>query len=156
MERRALATRAKVEAVNAANEHANKLYAELVKIFEPLVGQKILKADGTLLAKVQALLPEFPCTPSLMVYNVSDYSLAWTVKTNAMVGDSSCLYHETTVYIGELSNGNTLAKITPPQEHPTGYKAEDVEELRAKVKAAKERYENLKSKLFPFGEFFDN
>jgi len=143
---------AKVAAVNRANEYAARLYAALVEKFGPLVGQKILKADGTLLAKYAGLVPDLPCSPDLHVYrHSSDYSLAWTVKT--WIGLShSCMYHEVTVYVGDL-RGATLDKMTVhPFTGRTDYSVEEITAKRLSAESAKRVADELRSDLYPFGE----
>ena len=147
---------ARVAAVNRANGAAHQLYADLVKIFEPLVGVKLEKVDGTLRKEFAKLLPEFPYSHALHVYrHTSNYSLAWVVKTCEQTNPSGvghAYYHETVVYIGDMSNG-VLTKISPNG----GWK---VDYTVAEVKAARERYEqanraadDARSALHPFGEY---
>jgi hypothetical protein len=143
---------AKVAAVNRANEYATRLYAALVEQFTPLVGQKILKADGTLLAKYAGLVPNLPCTPDLHVYRqTNDYSLAWTVKTCEST-DHSCMYHEVTIYVGYLK-GATLENMIPtPFTGRTDFSAEEIIGKRAAYESAKRVADELRNDLYPFGE----
>src|SRR5277367_5628074 len=92
-----------VSATNEANAYANQLHPKLVEIFRPFVGLPILKADGTLLAKVAKLLPEFPSLPKLHTYkHITTYRLSWVVKT-CVVGEKgdygAAHYHESNVYV---------------------------------------------------------
>ncbi len=143
---------AQVEAVNAANKVAGVLYEKLVPIFTPFVGQKIEKVDGTLLAKIVKLLPDFNRSPSLTVYKLrSDYSLAWVAKT--CVNSGGCAhYYETTSYIGEMRDG-VLVKIGDPCIRRTDYTAEEVTEKRQIYKAAQEAADKAKGDLYPFMEY---
>jgi len=146
----------KVEAVNRANKYMNELAVKLVAFFGPLVGKEILKADGSLLAKYAKQLSEvvtFPNTVDLLVYrNPSRYTLSWVVKTcQPIEGECGCLYHEVTLYVGDL-DGQTLKALLPFTPQKTDYSAEKVEALRGEVKKAKDKYENLKRGLFPFEE----
>lgn len=149
---------AKVAAVNAANKLAVELYPKLREVFEPFVGQKIEKADGTLLAKIAKLMPEFPCTPGLHVYKYgSDYSLAWCVKTcessSGRTGDYQIAnYHETMVYVGNIKNG-VLVDFYKAPELRTDYTVEAVEAAREAYKKAKQAADDAQSKLHPFGEY---
>jgi hypothetical protein len=146
--------KARVRAVNAANLYAAELYKKLVAVFEPFVGQKILKADGTLLAKIEPLVKalNLPNTPKLSVYrHSSDYSLAWTVKTSEWTQEYT-VYHEVVVYIGDLGL-QTLKGITPPYDHAFNYTAEDVAAKRKAYEAAKKVMEDARSELYPFGEY---
>lgn len=144
---------AKVAAVNRANEYATRLYAALVEQFAPLVGQKILKADGTLLAKYAGLVPNLPCTPDLHVYrHSSDYSLAWTVKTCEFMPPNGCMYHEVTVYVGDL-RGQTLEKMAiHPFAGRTDFSVEEITGKRAAYESAKRVADELRNDLYPFGE----
>lgn len=127
-------------------------YQRLIPMFSPLVGQKILKADGSLLKKWQDALPTFEYSNELHVYrHTSNYSLAWTVKTCEFMPPGSCMYHETTVYIGELK-GQTLEKLSRPFEARDDYTVEEIENKRAEFEAAKKAMEAARSKLYPFGE----
>lgn len=148
---RAMRLVAKVKAVNRAHEYAHKLYAQLVPIFKPLVGQKILKADGTLLAKYDKLLPELPCFGNLRVYrHKSDYSLGWTISTDETDSPHTCLYYDVTVYIGRLSRG-VLESIEEPFNGRTDYTVEEVDQKRAAYTEAQKVADACKSALHPFG-----
>lgn len=141
-----------VKAGNRSHKAANELYNQLVPIFRPMIGQKITKADGYLLAKVASQLPEFPSTPSLQIFRMtSDYSLAWCVKTNEQNSDYTCVYVETSVYIGKL-DGDKLVEIIPPARFRDDYTAEEIKTNREAYEEAKERAANALSKLYPFGE----
>jgi hypothetical protein len=149
-------TTAKVKAVNAANAYGIELYKQLVPIFTPLVGEKIFKASGGLLAKYEKHLPEFPNTVPLSVYrNMSDYSLAWVVKTCEMVGEYSCLYYEALVYIGGLRNG-VLEDISGPFEGRTDWTVEEVLVKRENLKNAEAIVSAIRSFLHPFGDRYDS
>ena len=145
--------RTRIVAVNRANDYGNKLYRELTNIFRPLVGQKILKADGQLLAKYQPLLPHFPNTPQLHVYrHTSEYSLAWSVKTCEFMPPHSCMYHTVTVYVGDL-RGDKLEKLSVNSfEGRTDFTAEEILTKRADYEAAKRIADNARNSLWPFGE----
>ena len=149
---------ARVRAVNRANEFGRGLFVALTNIFEPLVGQKILKADGTLLEKFKKLLPPLPCTDGLHVYrHSSNYSLAWTVKTCEQIKDThNCVYHEVVVYVGDL-RGQLLEKLVTHQfdekTYRTDYTADEVKAKRAAYDEAKRLADEARSALYPFGEY---
>lgn len=147
------ALKAKVTAVNRAHSYAHQLYAMLTPIFEPLVGEKVFKADGTLTAKCQKLMPELPHGIALHVYkHVSDYSLAWTVKTcESIEGSSACLYYEVTVYVGEMRNG-VLMKLSTPFKGRVDYTPKEIEGKREDLRQAEEALSNARSALWPFAE----
>ena len=142
----------KVQAVNAANAYANGLAPCLAEIFAPLVGQKVTKADGTLLAKVAKLLPKLPNTVALSVHRYeSDYSLAFKVKACAWTEGANC-YHETMVYVVDLRNG-VLTGMCKQYMHRTDYTADEVRAKRAAYEAAKKAADDARSDLHPFGEY---
>ncbi len=149
----------RVRGVNRANDAGNKLYAQLAPIFKPLVGQKILKADGSFLKTVEKLIPKFDWDHKLnVVPNRRDYNLSWEVKT--WEGEPSPIpnhsdigfYHSTYVYIGSMSNG-VLNNLADPPNFKTDYDAKTIAETRVAYKAAQEAADKLKSKLFPFDEY---
>lgn len=144
---------AKVAATNAAHKYAVELYPTLAAIFAPYVNQKILKADGTLLAKIASQLPDEPKTPRLHVYHSSGngYSLVWNVRTTAQDGPDSSTYAEIGLYIGNLTNG-VLASLYPAPELRCDYTADEVAAKREAYKAAKRAADALQSALHPFGE----
>lgn len=148
---------ARVRGVNAAHAYASTLTPLLRERFTPLVGQKVVKNDGTLLAKFAGLLPEFPNGVKLHVYkHVSAYSLAWTVKTcevDVVDGTGHAYYYETVVYVGDLANG----VLTSIERHPctlrTDYTVEDVVKVRKEFEVARKVFEDARSALYPFGEY---
>ena len=144
-------TEAHVRAVNMANAAAIELYPKLAELFRPLVGTKIEKVDGTLLAKIAMTLPEFPCTPALHVYkHTSNYSLAWSVKTCVSI-PGYCVYYEATVYVGNMRNG-VLTELSKPFSARTDYTADEVIQKRDVYEKAKQAADDARSDLFPFGE----
>lgn len=152
-------TQIHVEAVNAANDYANKLRDQLIPQFEPLVGKKILKVGGMLLEKYADIGKGLPYTPSLHVYkNSNDYALSWNVKVCKTAPHENthrsnyCCYHETTVYIGEL-NGHILEKVCPQPNYRTDYTLEEVLANREAYKAAEKAMRDAQAKLHPFGEY---
>jgi len=151
---------ARVRGVNKAHDYANQLYSQLRAVFEPFVGQQIFKVDGTLLAKVKKLVDalNLPCTVSLHVYrHVSDYSLAYTVKTCEVVPTEpgnygTAYYYEITVYVGEIK-GKILTKINKAPNFNTKNRASDVVEARERYKEAKKLADEAHSALYLFGEY---
>lgn len=138
-----------IEATNIGHKRANELYKELVEIFRPLVGQKIQKADGNLLAKVEKLMPKIGYTHKLHVYkNVSRWSLSYVVKACVSYGET-CVYDETTVYIGTV-DGDTLIRISDYEEKRCDYTLEEIQQKRKEHKRIKEQLEKIGAELFPF------
>ncbi|MAG28105.1 hypothetical protein CMI47_21475 [Candidatus Pacearchaeota archaeon] len=151
---------ARIVARNRANEVANQLYAEIIGIFRPLVGQKIVKVDGSLLGKIKDQLPkwDFPDDkfpkPTVMVYKGSStYTLSFTVKTCAQViGEGCCTYEECTVYVCDLDGQNVGERIYDPPNARTDFTADEVNRLREEYKTKKKAADEAHSALHPFGE----
>lgn len=144
---------AKVRAVNRANKEAIDLYNILVPIIAPFVGEKVELKGGGLTAKVKTLLPDFPCTPQLHIHrHISNYSLAWTVKTGELVGTYGWIFHEVTVYVGDLKDG-VLTKIIIPSNRRTDYTEEEVKKNREKLNNVEKAMRAAQSALYPFGEY---
>jgi hypothetical protein len=143
---------AKVKATNNAHRYAMELHNKLAPIFADLVGHKLTKQDGSLMAKFEKLLPEFPCTSALHVYRGrSDYSLYWMVKTCEVV-NGTATYYEIGCYVGELRDG-VLTKICNRPELRTDYTVEEVEANRKAYEEAAKVADEAKGKLYPFGEY---
>lgn len=143
--------RAAVAAVNKANAAAHKLYAQLSERFAPLVGQKILKADGSLMAKFEPLVADLPNSTALSTYRYrSNYSLVYVVKVCEPLPPHGCTYHESSVYVGEL-DGQTLKSIAPPFVGRYDFTEEEITEKRAALTAAEEAVSAAQSALIPFG-----
>jgi hypothetical protein len=146
---------ATVKAYNRAALAGGKLYEMLSEIFKPFVGQQVCKKDGSLLAKISALIPKFGNTPALMIYKHTtplNYSLVWVAKTSEQVqGKEFCVYQEVSVYIGELRDG-VLTALCPPPNLRHDYTVEEVERNRQAVKEAQKTLDDARSKLHPFGD----
>ena len=134
----------KIRAVNSANAHANKIYEELSKFFIKHVGEKILKTDGSLLAKFK--LPDIkPDIPNLRVYlKDCKYNLLWVVTINGF---------ESHVYIGTINTYNVLEKIYPPCNKRSDYTVEEILENRKQYLIAKKAASEALNKLYEFGEY---
>jgi hypothetical protein len=143
----------KVKAFNAAHQFANELYPKLAAVFTPLVGCKVVKVDGSLLAKVASQLPEMPNTHNLMVYpGHSNYSLRWVVKTSEMDSEHTCLYAEAGVYVADIRDG-VVTKIYDAPNLRSDYAVAEIEVKREIYKAAKRAADAAYSALSPFGEY---
>lgn len=155
--------KARVVAMNRCHKAMNELYPLLAVIFAPLVGQKILKADGSLLAKyaahVKPIMDKFNTGNELSVWHASDnrYSLLWNVKVcENMPDDGTCVYEESSLYVGSTNNGmcdsQSLKELHPADVHRTDYTVKEILELRADYETKKEATEDARSALHPFGE----
>jgi hypothetical protein len=152
---------AEIHAVNLANFYGEKLSKLLVEFFTPLVGQKILKKDGSLLEKLIEKLPEFPPIKgnpgqhehaTITTYkDSSKYNLSWYVKVCQPLLPNSCVYRTVCVYVGELDN--CVLKSMYESTWKYDYK---LEEVISKIKAYEEAQslaDNLKIAVHPFDDF---
>lgn len=155
---------AKVKAVNLAHAYANDFYPILREFFAPFVGQKILKADGELLAKRAMNIPAFPAVTgrqgqdqyaTIRVYrNRCNYSLYWTVNVCQPLPSMGCTYYDATVTIGELC-GDTLKELAP-QENLSLRTDYTTSEILAKIEdyeAKRKVMEEARSELYLFSEY---
>jgi hypothetical protein len=144
---------AKVKATNKANAYAMEIYDKLAAVFAPLVGQKIEKADGGLMAKYAKLLPEFISGVPMHVYRYnSNYSLMYVVKTCESIPPHGCTYYEASCYVGEMRDG-VLTKLCNRPQLRTDYTVAEVKANREAYKAAQAIADDAKGKLHPFGEY---
>jgi hypothetical protein len=153
MNDRELTLAAKVKATNKANAYAMEIYDKLAAVFAPLVGQKIEKADGSLLAKVQKLLPEFISGVPMHVYRYnSNYSLMYVVKTCESIPPHTCTYYEASCYVGEMRDG-VLTKLCNRPQLRTDYTVDEIKAARKAYAEAQKLADDAKGKLHPFGEY---
>jgi hypothetical protein len=144
---------AKVEAINSCHKRANELYEELVPIFRPLIGQKMFKNDGSLLAKVEKLLPPMPYGSALQVFFVKGFNrVAFCVKTCVSYDSCSCVYHDVVVYVGFTNEDGILKEIADKDDRKADWTVDGIVNQRAKVKSLKDQYEAEKGLLGSFGE----
>lgn len=149
---------ANIAARNRANTEANRIQAVLIPFFAQYVGQKILKADNSLLAKIK--VPDLGIsTTSLRNYrdSRSNYSLSWEVSANEpdsgdVNGHHTVTYANATAYIGELDNG-VLKNVAEPRQHRTDWTEAEIIAAREELKAAQRKVSEAQSKLGPFGEY---
>ena len=142
----------RVVAVNNAYKYANTLYDFLAEKFLPLVGKKILKADGQLLAKYEVKLPSSMSRATFTTYRISsDYSLVWRVSACEFMPPGGCMYHSVSVYIGSLDS-SILTGISPPPAYRVDYTVDEIVALREAYKIAQNLVDKAKSALYPFGE----
>jgi hypothetical protein len=153
---------AQIAATNKAHSYAQTLKPLLIAAFTPLVGQKIEKADGKLMEKFKKLLPfeylenghQFQKDNGLSVYKVnSNYSLAWVVKACEQLPPTSCVYYETTIYVGDIRGGILTKMFADSNQLRTDYTLEELERNVKAYKDANELMETARSACFPFTDF---
>lgn len=147
---------ARVDAVNRCHTVANQLYAGLIQLLEPFIGQKVKKADGTLLKKVKELINEVEWIKNppqtISIFPNTSYNLVWTVSTYTPF-NGIAYYHNTTICVGTLHNGFLEKLETSSEDFRTDYTVEEIQNLRAKFRDAKQLVQKIENQLYPFGEY---
>jgi hypothetical protein len=157
----ATALDAKVAACNKANARALSLWDTMANFFVPYVGTKILKADGTLLAKIAGKMPAINSHGVHQIYRLfSNYSLCWVVRTcetspDRWGTDGIGNYWETKVSVGDLEGDKlkALASKPNPLYYRTDWTAAEIEAARAEWKMLDKMARDARDKFSLFGEF---
>jgi hypothetical protein len=147
---------AKVQAQNTAAFIANELYPVFRAIFEPMVGKKVLKADGTLLAKVEEQLPKIQNISGVHVYRQSTqqnlyWSLCWAVKVSCTVKNSPfCVYQETFIPVGALDDGVLVELFDETDKKRDDYDVNEIRQLQEVYRVKMEEARQAERALNPF------
>jgi hypothetical protein len=163
---------ARVRAHNRVNKRALELHGELVEIFRPFIGKKVLTNSGF----VAKLRPQIDAIRDRegssheggfqLYYNGGRYSLVFTLKAwepykGEQYGGS---YAEASIYVGEFGNQTSQNPEGLPQDHlasvretppdlRTDYSADEVRALRKAEREASEKAREAESALSPFGRY---
>lgn len=147
---------AKVRATNLANLFANELYDVMAAVFGPFVGQKITKADGSLLAKVQACVPDIPHGAD-GEYNIrywfdhnSKYSLRYGVSADVYHAGGSEYSRDQSVYIGNM-DCQVLVELSTPEHRRVDWTVEELRAMQEEYRKVKKQADNLCNTLMQFG-----
>jgi len=137
---------AMVKATNNANAYAERLALAMRDAFAKFVGQQVLKVDGKLMKKCEVPMPDH--APAGNTYFLSsDYSLVWVVKTCENIeGADSCVYFDTSVYVGDIDN-RVLTELCTPFTGRSDYTVEEVLRKRAALEKAYQVHQAAKSDL---------
>ena len=153
------ALQCKIDAENRVNTLINEHAPALIASAATLVGKPIFKADGTLRADATKVL-QLPKLnhPDMIYRHSSSYNLAFTFKTCCTIPNKvdnrsdHCAYAETTVYVGDVTNGIMvkLEEVGAPRK--TDYTLAEVRAKQAEARRLKDAYDKARSACFPFGE----
>jgi hypothetical protein len=141
---------AKVAGQNRVNAEANTLERELVEIFRPFIGKKIL-THGGLTAKIKPLIPKREL-PFRLWRAPSSYTLSWKLDVTEHDSEHSVCYREAWIHVGKL-NGYTLESLCDPQTRRTDYTIAEISDKRERLKQYEEAYRQARSALDGFGEY---
>jgi len=141
---------AQIEAVNVARAEYNRLAPLLIAAARPFLNKKVQNVTGQLTEKFKSILPKsvLPCS----YRSQSGYSLYFVVKSCIGYGECHCIYHEETIYFGDLTNG-ILTKEATFEPRKCNYMVEEISELRKKVDEAEKSFDKAKSALVPFSRY---
>lgn len=164
---------AKVRAYNKVNARAMELQPELLAIFRPFVGKKILTNAG-LVAKLRPLVEamrereQAPSRGFQLWRDQSNYTLGFTLRAwEGYQGEAhGGSYAEAYIRVGEFGRvgatsgehretpRDVLAKLNEePLILRTDYNAEEVRALRKAAEAAAEKAREAERALNPFGKY---
>ncbi len=139
----------KVSARNLVNVEILRRAPAMFEALRPLVGQKILKADGTFLKKFESVLPALPGAVGLHAYyTAGHYSLRACFRACVTTSEGGTAYAEADVYLADLTAGviNHLYTFNP-ENYRTDFGFNEVRALQTELKAAKSKVSELESKL---------
>lgn len=143
---------AKIDCVNRANVRANALRTELMPIFAPYKGLKVVNKDGSFVKSIRDKLPEFEHTPAIHIYRYhSDYSVVYMVQTAGSVNGWSVSY-ETGVYLCQLRDG-VMIDTYNHDNFPT-YDMDKIINAINETERLKAELASVQAGLSPFEEFF--
>jgi hypothetical protein len=151
---------AKVAAYNRLHQKANELFPILKALFEPYLGQKVLKSDGELLKKIKESLPKVEgqsikaSSGFRFNHSKSCYSLYFQLHCEEMgyshANHSYPAYVDASLYIGDIS-GDELTKLAEPPNFRADYDVDTILALRVETERLKRLAQETESKLHPFG-----
>lgn len=149
---------AHIAARNFINQKHNDFHPLVMAAMAPFVGQKVCKADGSLLAKVEKCLPPIAITEGWQAYYSTGhgYSLtlnlkAWRQVQKAGEKYSVSCYEETALYIANLQNGILISLYSDLDKRRTDFTEAEIMQARLEVSRRKEQLSEAESKLFQFG-----
>lgn len=148
---------AKIQGRNQCHDIANKLEPVFKAALAPFAGKKIANVGGVVCDKVRKVCAEAVKAaglPDSYYWSSARYSLYVTVKVCTTINDRSH-YAEQGIYLGDMiDNSHDFKAVAPPMEKPfrTDYTKEEIQRLRAELRAVQDRESELKSALSYFGE----
>lgn len=150
---------ARVTAANRVFKRANELHAVLTEIFRPYVGKQVLKADGSLLAKIREQIPNLDSDKVSVVRDSNSYSLRWECKSSENVAcETYCRYFRASFTVGHFGSrhdgtAHTLTELVGPPQYREDWTAEEIVAAREEAKRLQRLADDAKSKYHLFGEY---
>jgi hypothetical protein len=141
---------AQIESVNEARAEYNRLAPLLIAAARPFLGKKVKKVTGELTKEFKSILPK-----SLLHFSylsLSNYSLYFVIKTSSNFGSCHCVYHEESIYFGDLTDG-IFTKEATFEPRKCDYTVAEISELRKKADDAEKAFDKAKSALSPFSRY---
>jgi hypothetical protein len=118
-----------------------------------MVGKKVLKADGTLLAKVEEQLPKIQNIPGVQVYRQNGVfcTLWWVVKVRCDVKDKQfCVHQETFIPVGALDDGVLVELFDETDKKRDDYDVNEIRQLQEVYRVKMEEARQAERALSPF------
>lgn len=156
---------AKVAARNHVHQIALEKAGPMIDALRPFLGEKIIKVDGALTAKVSKALgrQSVACDLTEGVHG-SYYTTGHGYNVSAVIKvcHSSQLsrdrgqvadYADATIYLGDLAHGVLSKLYDVPTLLRTDYTEAEILTYRAELKAAQKALSEAQSKLYHFGEY---
>jgi hypothetical protein len=142
---------ARVKARNRVNKAARELHKKLAEAFKPLIGQKVIKANGSFLTKYEQIIKQIVSSSDVQVTRwPTDGHLAWNLY--AWPEQTNHRYEEVRIYVGKLI-GQVLVGVRDPEDDlRCDYTVGEVLALRECYFEAKEVCVRALSALDQFGE----
>ena len=149
----------KIDAVNRANDLANRIYAQMVPFFKPFIGKKVINNDLYLTKAIKEKLPPIVGDgirgnglSHHILYYPSQYNIGWKIQVTVWDKDNNHVDADAYVYIGKLEGG-ILKEIMPSEQQQgrtTNYDFTTVMKLREAAKEAHKAFDDAYSACFPF------
>ena len=137
-----------VQTRNEANAFANELGGIFTEFFKPYVGEKIIKADGNLIAKIVKTIPALGKPGIRWRFDFSRYSVGVTLDV-MHTHNGITNYINASFLLLDITEG-TLVKVYEFEPLKADYSAEFVNEKLAELKRAEEVLRNIRRELGPF------
>lgn len=140
---------AKVKAVNASHDFANKLCEILNDHFQSLLGKKICLKDTNFTKSVKSDLPKFPETKEIkwLIY-ASERALMVKVSYYAYYQEYCSVSYERAICLGHILDG-VLTELYPMEDFKSDYDEEQIakqkEEYEIHIQKANEIRRNFLS-----------
>lgn len=141
---------AKVNAVNECRRHVGSIFYDVKEAWKPLVGQKVVKVDGTLTKLAKKATPKLPNDAGYGIQswlNVSGTSVWVVIKSCVKEGKETCTYAKVSFPLAQIENG-ILVSLAETVDEPDMMVLKDVQTTIRLIENLNSQVDNLKKKLY--------